>query len=53
MNKIQSGDMLQESVLDTDHGQSEQDELADTAIVQEIGERFIKKHLQAFKELAK
>ena len=53
MNKIQNDDMLQESVLDTDHGQSEQDGFADIAIVQEIGERLIKKHLQAFKEPAK
>ena len=33
--------------------QPEQNELADTATVQEIGERLIKKHLQAFMELAK
>jgi len=45
--------MLQESLLDTDYGQSEQDEFSDTATVQEIGERLIKKYLQAFKELAK
>ena len=36
-----------------EYSQFENEEFADTATVQEIGERLVKKHLQAFKELAK
>ena len=36
-----------------EYSQFEDEEFADTATVQEIGERIIKKHLNAFKELAK
>ena len=36
-----------------EYSQFENEEFADTATVQEIGERLIKKHLQAFMELAK
>ena len=38
---------------DTEQGQPEQDELADTAIINEIGKRLIKKYLHVFKELTK
>ncbi|MCL2087366.1 MAG: type II toxin-antitoxin system Phd/YefM family antitoxin [Oscillospiraceae bacterium] len=36
-----------------EYSRFESDEFADTATVQEIGERLVKKHLNAFKELAK
>jgi antitoxin Phd len=36
-----------------EYSQFESEEFADTATVSEIGERLVKKHLQAFKELAK
>jgi len=36
-----------------EYSQFENAEFADTETVQEIGERLVKKHLQAFKELAK
>ena len=36
-----------------EYSQFENEEFAATATVQEIGERLVKKHLQAFKELAK
>lgn len=36
-----------------EYSQFENEEFADTATVQEIGERLVKKHLQAFRELAK
>jgi len=36
-----------------EYSQFEDEEFADTATIQEIGERLVKKHLQAFKELAK
>jgi len=36
-----------------EYGQFEKEEFADTATVQEIGERLIKKHLPAFEALAK
>ena len=36
-----------------EYSQFENEEFANTATVQEIGERLVKKHLQAFKELAK
>ena len=36
-----------------EYSQFENEEFADTATVQEIGERLVKKHLKAFKELAK
>ena len=36
-----------------EYSQFEAEEFADTATIQEIGERLVKKHLQAFKELAK
>jgi antitoxin Phd len=36
-----------------EYSQFENEEFADSASVQEIGERLVKKHLQAFKELAK
>ena len=36
-----------------EYSQFENEEFADTATIQEIGEKIIKKHLKAFKELAK
>jgi len=36
-----------------EYSQFENEEFADTSSVQEIGEKLVKKHLQAFKELAK
>ena len=36
-----------------EYSQFANEEFADTSSVQEIGERIVKKHLQAFKELAK
>jgi antitoxin Phd len=36
-----------------EYSQFQNEESADTETVQEIGERLVKKHLQAFKELAK
>jgi antitoxin Phd len=36
-----------------EYSQFESEEFADTATVQEIGEKLVKKHLRAFKELAK
>ena len=42
-----------ETLPRAEHNQPEHDELSDAAPVQEIGEQLIKKHLQAFMELAK
>lgn len=36
-----------------EYSQFEKEEFADTATVQEIGEKLIKRHLRAFEELAK
>jgi antitoxin Phd len=36
-----------------EYSQFEKEEFADTATVQEIGEKLVKRHLHAFKELAK
>jgi antitoxin Phd len=36
-----------------EYSQFEKEEFADTATVQEIGEKLVKRHLRAFEELAK
>lgn len=36
-----------------EYSQFENEEFSDTATIQEIGENIVKRHLQAFKELAK